>query len=84
MKPLLALLAGIVIGLASHEYITEQLAVQIIALDTRPKAARSDAVKIARACMATKGAVAIMHKNRDGNLSRVECDLRIKEEEQVK
>jgi len=25
-----------------------------------------------------------MHKNRDGNLSRVECDLRIKEEEQVK
>lgn len=84
MKSLLALLAGAALGLASHEYITEQLAVQIIALDTRPVSSRADAIKIARACMATKGAVATMYKNRDGNLKRVDCELRIKEEEWVK
>jgi len=27
---------------------------------------------------------ATMHKNRDGNLKRVDCELRIKEEEQMK
>ena len=84
MKPLLALLAGIAIGLASHEYITEQLAVQIIALDTRPASSRADAIRIARACMATKGAVATMHKSRSGNLKRVDCELRIKKEEREK
>lgn len=84
MKYLISLLVGIAIGLASHEYITSQLAVQIIALDTRPSSSRADAIRIARACMATKGAVAIMHKNRSGNLARVECDLRIVKEEQTK
>jgi len=80
----MALIVGIIAGAIAHEKVIEHLAIEIIALDTHPKTTRSDAVKIARACMATKGAVATMHKNRDGNLSRVECDLRIKEEEQVK
>jgi len=77
IKYIAAMLAGAILGIATNEALISHLAVEIIALDTRPKAARSDAVKIARACMATKGAVAIMHKNRDGNLKRVECDLRI-------
>jgi len=84
MKYLIPLLIGIALGFATHEYAVERLAVQAIALDTRPVSSRTDAIKIARACMATKGAVATMYKNRDGNLKRVECDLRIDEEEQVK
>lgn len=79
-----ALFVGVFIGAFAHNEIIEHLAIEIIALDTHPKTTRSDAIKIARACMATKGAVATMYKNRDGNLKRVECDLRIKEEEQVK
>lgn len=77
----MALIVGIIAGAIAHDAVIEHLAIEIIALDTHPKTTRSDAIKIARACMATKGAVATMHKNRDGNLSRVECDLRIKEEE---
>ena len=73
----MVLFVGIIAGAIAHEKVIEHLAIEIIALDTRPKTTRSDAIKIARACMATKGAVATMHKNRDGNLKRVECDLRI-------
>ena len=80
----IVLFVGIIAGAIAHDAVIERLAIEIIALDTRPKTTRSDAVKIARACMATKGAVATMHKNRDGNLKRVECDLRVDEEEQVK
>lgn len=82
MKYLILLLIGIAIGLASYDKVIDYLAVEVIALDTHPKTTRSDAIKIARACMATKGAVATMHKNRSGNLARVECDLRINEREQ--
>lgn len=80
----MALFVGIIAGAIAHDAVIEHLAIEIIALDTHPKTTRSDAIKIARACMATKGAVATMHKNRDGNLKRVECDLRIDEEEQIK
>lgn len=80
----MVLIVGIIAVAIAHEKVIEHLAIEIIALDTRPKTTRSDAIKIARACIATKGAVATMHKNRDGNLKRVECDLRISEEEQVK
>jgi|SRR5699024_260385 len=80
----MVLFVGIIAGAIAHDAVIEHLAIEIIALDTRPKTTRSDAIKIARACIATKGAVATMHKNRDGNLKRVECDLRIDEEEQVK
>lgn len=84
MKYLIPLLVGIAIGLASYEKVIDHLAIEIIALDTYPKTTRSDAIKIARACIATKGAVATMHKSHSGNLKRVDCELRIKEEEQVK
>lgn len=84
IKNIAAMLAGAILGIAISEALIDYLAVEIIALDTRPKAARSDAIKIARACMATKGAVATMHKNRSGNLKRVDCELRIKKEEQTK
>jgi len=80
----MVLFVGIIAGAIAHEKVIEHLAIEIIALDTRPKTTRSDAVKIARACMSTKGAVATMHKNRDGNLTRVECDLRIDEEDKEK
>jgi len=80
----IALFVGIIAGAIAHDAVIENLAIEIIALDTHPKTTRSDAIKIARACMATKGAVAAMHKNRDGNLKRVDCELRIKEEEQTK
>lgn len=77
----MALFVGIIAGAIAHDAVIEHLAIEIIALDTHPKTTRSDAIKIARACMATKGAVATMHKNRDGNLKRVDCELRIKEED---
>lgn len=77
----MALFVGIIAGAIAHDAVIEHLAIEIIALDTHPKTTRSDAIKIARACMATTGAVATMHKNRDGNLKRVDCELRIKEEE---